>query len=133
MAYRLLEPEEISDKKILVVGGGDSAVESALLLADRNKVTLSYRKSAFSRIKKKNADKINAAMLSGLIDVQFNTNVVSINDGFVAYKTNESDEILKWENDMVYIFAGGELPSQFLKSIGIDFSTKRGEAIRKHN
>ena len=133
VAYRLLEPEEISDKKILVVGGGDSAVESALLLADRNKVTLSYRKSAFSRIKKKNADKINAAMLSGLIDIQFNTNVVSINDGFVAYKTNESDEILKWENDMVYIFAGGELPSQFLKSIGIDFSTKRGEAILKHN
>ena len=133
VAYRLLEPEDISDKKILVVGGGDSAVESALLLADRNKVTLSYRKSAFSRIKKKNADKINAAMLSGLIDIQFNTNVVSINDGFVAYKTNESDEILKWENDMVYIFAGGELPSQFLKSIGIDFSTKRGEAILKHN
>ena len=133
VAYRLLEPEDISDKKILVVGGGDSAVESALLLADRNKVTLSYRKSAFSRIKKKNADKINAAMLSGLIDIQFNTNVVSINDGFVAYKTNESDEILKWENDMVYIFAGGELPSQFLKNIGIDFSTKRGEAILKHN
>ena len=73
VAYRLLEPEVISDKKILVVGGGDSAVESALLLAGRNKVILSYRKSVFNRIKKKNADKINAAMQSGLIDVQFNT------------------------------------------------------------
>lgn len=133
VAYRLLEPEEISDKKILVVGGGDSAIESALLLADKNKVILSYRSSAFNRIKKKNADQINAAMQSGLIDVQFNTNVVSIDEGFVAYKANESDEILKWENDMVYIFAGGELPSQFLKNIGIDVSTKRGEAILKHN
>ncbi len=133
VAYRLLEPEVISDKKILVVGGGDSAVESALLLADRNKVILSYRKSAFSRIKKKNADKINAAMQSGLIDIHFNTNVVSINQGFVEFKANESDELLKWENDMVYIFAGGELPSQFLKNIGIEVSTKRGEAILKHN
>ncbi|MEI8273039.1 MAG: NAD(P)-binding domain-containing protein [Paludibacter sp.] len=133
VAYRLLEPEVISDKKILVVGGGDSAVESALLLAGRNKVILSYRKSVFNRIKKKNADKINAAMQSGLIDVQFNTNLVSINEGFISYNANESDEILKWENDMVYIFAGGELPSQFLKNIGIEVSTKRGEAILKHN
>lgn len=133
VAYRLLEPEDIIGKKILVVGGGDSAVESALLLADKNNVILSYRKSAFSRIKKKNADKISAAMQSGLIDVQFNTNVVSIDERFVLYKANESDEILKWENDMVYIFAGGELPSQFLKNIGIEFSTKHGEAILKHN
>ncbi|MFZ4454962.1 MAG: NAD(P)-binding domain-containing protein [Bacteroidales bacterium] len=133
VAYRLLEPEVINDKRILVVGGGDSAIESALSLADKNKVILSYRSSAFNRIKKKNAEKINAAMQSGLIDVQFNTNVVSIDEGFVAYKSYESDEIKKWENDMVYIFAGGELPSQFLKNIGIEVSTKRGEAILKHN
>ncbi len=133
VAYRLLEPEEINDKRILVVGGGDSAIESALSLADKNKVILSYRSSAFNRIKKKNAEKINAAMQSGLIDVQFNTNVVSIDEGFVAYKAGESDNILKWENDMVYIFAGGELPSQFLKNIGISVSTKHGEAILKHD
>lgn len=133
VAYRLLEPEEINDKRILVVGGGDSAIESALSLADKNKVILSYRSSAFNRIKKKNAEKINAAMQSGLINVQFNTNVVSIDEGFVAYKAGESDDILKWENDMVYIFAGGELPSQFLKNIGISVSTKRGEAILKHD
>ena len=133
VAYRLLEPEVISGKNILVVGGGDSAVESALLLADTNNVILSYRKSAFSRIKRKNAEKINAAMLSGLIDVQFNTNVISIDKGLVSYKTDESEDILQWENDMVYIFAGGELPSKFLKNIGIEFSTKRGEVILKHN
>jgi thioredoxin reductase/NAD-dependent dihydropyrimidine dehydrogenase PreA subunit len=132
VAYRLLEPEEISGKKILIVGGGDSAIESALSLADHNKVILSYRSSAFNRIKKKNAEKINEAIQNGLIDVQFNTNVVSIDEGFVAYKVSDSDEILKWENDMVYIFAGGELPSQFLKNIGIEVSTKRGEAILKH-
>ncbi|MDD2797760.1 MAG: NAD(P)-binding domain-containing protein [Bacteroidales bacterium] len=133
VAYRLLEPELISNKKILVVGGGDSAIESALLLADQNKVTLSYRSSAFSRIKPKNAEKINEAIQRGLIDVKFNTNLVSIEPDFVAYKEGESDEIHKWENDMVYIFAGGELPTQFLKKIGIEVSTKRGEAFLKHD
>jgi thioredoxin reductase/NAD-dependent dihydropyrimidine dehydrogenase PreA subunit len=133
VAYRLLEPEDISGKRILVVGGGDSAIESALLLADANKVTLSYRSSAFSRIKPKNAEKINAAIQSGLIDVAFNTNLVSIETDRVLYKAGESDEILSWDNDMVYIFAGGELPTQFLKKIGIEVTTKRGEAILKHD
>jgi thioredoxin reductase (NADPH) len=132
VAYRLLEPEEISSKKILIVGGGDSAVESALLLADQNKVTLSYRGDAFSRLKQKNAAKIHAAMDNGLIDVKFSTNVVSIDPGSIIYTENESAEHLKLENDFVYIFAGGELPTQFLKKIGINISTKYGEAVLKH-
>ena len=62
VAYRLLEPELISGNKILVVGGGDSAVESALLLADANDVTLSYRKETFSRLKPKNRKKLEEAI-----------------------------------------------------------------------
>ena len=132
VAYRLLEPELIKDKKILVVGGGDSAIESALLLADNNKVTISYRSNAFSRIKPKNAEKINEAIKSGLIDVRLSSNVVSIDTDSILYTQNDSEELLKMENDLVYIFAGGELPTQFLKKIGIEVTTKRGEAILKH-
>ena len=132
VAYRLLEPELIKDKKILVVGGGDSAIESALLLADNNKVTISYRSNAFSRIKPKNAEKINEAINSGLIDVRLSSNVVSIDTDSILYTQNDSEELLKMENDLVYIFAGGELPTQFLKKIGIEVTTKRGEAILKH-
>ena len=51
VAYRLLEPETIFGKHIIVVGGGDSAVESALLLSDNNHVILSYRNEVFNRIK----------------------------------------------------------------------------------
>ena len=58
VAYRLLEPENINNENIIVVGGGDSAVEAAMLLADNNKVTLSYRKEAFQRIKPKNGERI---------------------------------------------------------------------------
>ena len=131
VAYRLLEPEEISAKNILVVGGGDSAIESALLLADNNKVTLSYRSNAFSRLKPKNTVKINDAIASGLIVVKLSSNVVSIEQKTISYTENESKEILTLDNDLVYIFAGGELPTQFLKKIGINVSTKFGDVILK--
>jgi len=131
VAYRLLEAEDIKGKNILVVGGGDSAIESALLLADNNKVTLSYRSDKFSRLKPKNTVKINAAIKSGLIDMKFNSNVVSIESESVHYKENDSEEVLKLENDLVYIFAGGELPTQFLKKIGIKVTTKYGDLMLK--
>jgi thioredoxin reductase (NADPH) len=132
VAYRLLEPEEIKGKQVLVVGGGDSAIESALLLADENKVTLSYRSEAFNRIKVKNAEKINEAIKNNLIDVKFNSKIVSIDTDSVSYTMNDSTDILKMKNDLVYIFAGGELPIQFLKKVGIDVTTKYGESIMKH-
>ena len=132
VAYRLLEPELIKNKKIVVVGGGDSAIESALLLADKNKVTISYRSNAFNRIKPKNAENINAAVKSGLIDLKLNSNIVSIEPESISYTENDPKEVLKMTNDLIYIFAGGELPTQFLRKIGIEITTKYGEAILKH-
>jgi len=131
VAYRLLEPEEIKGKDIVIVGGGDSAIESALQLAEKNKVTLSYRGDKFNRIKARNAEQIKEAMQNNLIDVKFNSIIVSIDTDTVSYTMNDSNEILKIKNDLVYIFAGGELPTQFLKKIGIDVTTKYGERILK--
>ena len=132
VAYRLLEPEEIKGKNIVVVGGGDSAIESALLLADQNKVTLSYRGNVLNRLKARNAEQIKKAIQNNLLDVKFNSNIVSIEKDTISYTTNGSNEILKIKNDLVYIFAGGELPTHFLKKIGIDVTTKYGEKILKH-
>jgi len=132
VAYRLLEPEEIKNKNILVVGGGDSAIESALLLADNNKVTISYRSETFSRLKVRNADSIGEAIKNNLVTVLYSSKIVAIDTDTVSYSMNDSTEVLKMKNDMVYIFAGGELPTQFLKKIGIDVTTKYGESILKH-
>jgi thioredoxin reductase (NADPH) len=133
VAYRLLEPEDISGKNILVVGGGDSAIESALLLADQNKVTLSYRNATFSRIKPANGEKIREAGETGKVNVLFNTNPLWINNDSVVLATGKDEEEIYLENDLVYIFAGGELPTEFLTKAGINITTKFGEAVLKHD
>jgi len=132
VAYRLLEPEEITKKNIVVVGGGDSAVEAALSLCEQNSVTLSYRGENFTRLKKKNAALIHQAMDNGKIDIKFNTNLTTIEQHAVSYIENDSKQIKTLENELVFIFAGGELPTQFLKKIGIQVTTKYGEALLKH-
>ena len=131
--YRLLEPELIHGQKILVAGGGDSAIENALLLADENNnVTLSYRGDSFSRLKPKNLERINNASRSGKVKVLLNSDIIEILDKSVIIKLQSSDEPLVIENDLVYIFAGGILPTKFLEDIGIKITKKFGEAILKH-
>ena len=132
VAYRLLEPERISNKKIIVVGGGDSAIESALLLKDENKVILSYRKDQFSRLKPKNREKINEAIEDRSIEVLYNSNLVSINEKDVLIKFGADETTQNIENDLVYIFAGGELPTGFLQKAGVEISKRFGYILKKH-
>jgi len=112
-----------------VVGGGDSAVESALLLAPQNRVILSYRNDVFNRLKPKNSERIMEAAASGVIDLRFKTNLRAIEKEYILL-AGETEQRLK--NDLVYIFAGGELPTQFLQKAGIQITKKFGEAILKH-
>ena len=132
VAYRLIEPEEISAKHILVVGGGDSAVESALLLADHNHVTLSYRNEVFNRIKPLNSMALNKAVAEGKIEVRLSSNLVSIDRDSIMLSISTESETLALKNDLVYIFAGGELPTQFLEKAGIKITRKFGETVMKH-
>jgi len=132
VAYRLLEPEDISGKHIIIVGGGDSAVESALLLADKNHVLVSYRNEVFNRIKSLNSNSLNKAVSEGKIEVHLKTNLVSIDDDCVYLSSGNEAEPMKLKNDLVYIFAGGELPTQFLEMAGIRITKKFGETVLKH-
>lgn len=131
VAYRMLEPELIEDKKVVVVGGGDSAVEAALQLAPQNEVTLSYRKDKFSRIKPKNREKILAAISAGEIDMQYNTNLTRIEKKAVEI-TSLDGTSKQIQNDLVYIFAGGELPTQFLKKAGVKITKRFGYTMKKY-
>ncbi len=75
VAYKLLEPENISGKKVIVVGGGDSAIEAALSLMPQNQVVLSYRSEAFSRLKVKNREKLEAAIKYNKLEVMLKSNL----------------------------------------------------------
>src|SRR5712671_4642906 len=73
--YRLIEADHYINKKILVVGGGDSAIEAAMGLAHQvgNEVTLSYRQERFSRIKERNVKRLDDCIRSGKVKVLFNS------------------------------------------------------------
>jgi thioredoxin reductase (NADPH) len=127
VTYRLLEPEQYRDKKLLVVGGGDSAVEAALSLAavPGTEVSLSYRKSSFSRIKEGNLERITNAIDQGLVDVMFESQVERIDNDSVTLNQHGAQK--RVANDYVFVFIGGELPTPFLKKLGVKIETKFGE------
>ena len=122
--YRLIEADHYVNKKILVIGGGDSAVEAAMGLAHQvgNTVTLSYRQAAFSRIKDRNAQRIEECIRRNKLKVLFNSNPVEFRPDSVILDVNGSKETLP--NDFVWIFAGGEPPTAFLKKIGVGFGER---------
>lgn len=132
VAYRLLEPERILDKNVMVVGGGDSAIETALLLVDTNKVIISYRKDQFTRLKPKNKENIEKAIKNKTIEVLFSSNLVSINDNHVLMNVEGEGNAKEISNDLVYIFAGGELPTGFLQKAGVEITKRFGHVLKKH-
>jgi thioredoxin reductase/ferredoxin len=119
--YRLLDAESYRDQRLLVVGGGDSAVEAAIGLARQpgNDVTLSYRRERLVRIKKKNEERLAPLLAAGRVQTVFNSQVVEIAAGRVRLQV--SGETLDVPNDYVFVFAGGEPPFDFLKQSGVRF------------
>ncbi len=119
--YKLIDAESYQNKHILIVGGGDSAIEAALGLTYQpgNTVTVSYRKSHFFRLKSKNESRIHSEISKKSIRVLFNSNIVKIDKEHITYEIDNKSETIK--NDYVFIFAGGELPFKLLDTIGIDF------------
>jgi thioredoxin reductase (NADPH) len=122
--YRLIEADHYINKNILVVGGGDSAVEAAMGLAHQvgNKVTLTYRQGQFSRIKERNSTRIVDCMKSGKVEVLFNSNPTEFKEQSVIIDVQgQTREI---PNDYVWIFAGGTPPNEFLKKVGVGFGAR---------
>ncbi len=126
VTYRLIDPEQYRNHHVLVVGGGDSALEAALAIANEPNtcVSLSYRGNSFSRAKKKNRDKILNFVEAKRIDVYLSSTINEIQHEVVNLQTADGEKIL--QNDSVLINAGGILPTQFLESIGIESETKYG-------
>jgi thioredoxin reductase (NADPH) len=119
--YRLIEADHYINNNILIVGGGDSAVEAAMGLAHQpgNKVTISYRKSEFSRLKERNTKRIEEHIKGKKLDVLFNSMPTEFRPGTALIDVGGT--IKELPNDFVWIFAGGIPPTEFLKATGIAF------------
>lgn len=131
VAYRLIEPESFANKHVLVVGGGNSAVETALALADAGcckSVRLSYRKTSFARCRGENRDRIAREIEAGRVIACLPTEVQSIGQGSVTLRDTERGIEQTVENDAVIVQVGGTPPSQLLRSFGIEIVTKYGES-----
>jgi thioredoxin reductase/NAD-dependent dihydropyrimidine dehydrogenase PreA subunit len=126
--YRLLEPREFQAQDVLVVGGGNAAVESALSLADSGvckSVTISYRRNAFARCRAENRERIDVAIRRGRVKPLMPSTVEEIRARDVVLRVGEGTTALP--NDSVIVQVGGTTPRELLSRFGVDVVTKYGE------
>jgi len=128
VVYRLIDPQQYRGQHVLVVGGGDSALEAAASIAEEHntQVTLSYRSEAFARAKMKNRQRVDAAQQTGRLNVLLRSGVKRIGASDVEIEHAGKRTLIR--NDAVIVCAGGILPTPFLRSMGIDIETKYGTA-----
>jgi thioredoxin reductase (NADPH) len=128
VVYRLIDPEQYQGQRVLVVGGGDSALEAAASIAEKGagSVVLSYRGAEFDRAKARNRERIDGAARGGRLKVLLQSNVKQIDAQSVAIE--QAGAMVNVANDAVIVSAGGVLPGDFLKRVGIQVETKHGTA-----
>jgi len=128
VVYRLIDAEQYAGKDVLVVGGGDSALEAAAQIAGLpdTRVTLSYRGSAYAQARARNRDRVSHLVERGAIDELLESTVTGIEHDAVRIKCGENLKTIP--NDAVIVCAGGILPAQFLHDMGIHVETKYGTA-----
>ncbi|MDZ4698138.1 MAG: NAD(P)-binding domain-containing protein [Rhodothermales bacterium] len=130
VAYSLLDPDHFHHNRVLVVGGGDSAIEAACALAAQpgNTVHLSYRRSSFARIKPGNTRRIEEAIATHKVHFLPETEVTHIGPDSVAYR-DAGGGMHRIANDYVFVMVGGTLPTSMLKDLGIQIDTKFGQPL----
>ena len=129
VTYNLIEPDQYQGCDIAIVGSGNAGGEAAMMLADprlRNRVHLLVRSAAFSRMNQENQDNLKALARAGHIRIFFKTEVKEIHADHLMVEKEGTRHPLK--NDFLFIFAGAEMPSAFLTSLGIKIEKKFGEA-----
>lgn len=131
VVHRLVDPEQYQDKRVLVVGGGNSAIEAEVAVAAEpgSHVTLSYRGTAFSRVSEKNRARLDEAQRSGQLDLALGSTVKRFVERSVPL--DQGGQSVSVKNDTVIVCAGGVLPTPMLKEIGVLPSRPNSERRRR--
>ncbi|MEZ5988206.1 MAG: FAD-dependent oxidoreductase [Planctomycetota bacterium] len=125
VAYSLVEASAYEGRRILVVGGGDSAVEAAVALAEHegNEVTISYRRGTFFRLKQRNQEHVDRAIAERRVRALFDSEVLAIADEAVELEVGDGGTRRRvvLPNDDVFVMIGGEAPIPLLERSGVSF------------
>ena len=126
MVYRLIESEQYQGKHVAVVGGGDSALEAALDVCGEpgTRVVLSYRGAAFNRVKLKNRKRLEDALAGERLTLMLESQITAIGNDRIRIRAGKSEREIR--NDAVIVCAGGDLPTPFLKKIGVMVEAHHG-------
>jgi thioredoxin reductase/NAD-dependent dihydropyrimidine dehydrogenase PreA subunit len=124
VSHGLLDAGLYTGRRVLVVGGGDSAVEAALALArpGGSRVTLSYRRPEFFRVNARSEERLRAAAEAGELGLLLDSEVLAISEGNVLLLARgpEGDREVRLPNDDVFVLAGGEGPTELLERSGVE-------------
>jgi len=132
VVYALIDAAAYTNRNILVVGGGNSAIEAAYALAEQsgNRVSLSYRRSRFTRLKAENEQRLTEAIRNGTIRPILNSNVRQITPDSVMLELADEQRIVRLATDDVFIFAGGTPPFELLGEAGVSFDPSLREPVQ---
>ncbi len=129
VAALLTDAADHRGQRVMVVGGGDSAVEAAISLSEHAaRVVLSYRGKQLSRCKAKNRQRLDELVRVGRIELRFASNVVEIKPESVSLKIGE--QVQEIDNDALFICIGGDAPVKWLESVGVRFKDRAHEFAR---
>jgi len=128
VVYALADPEQYQDQRVLVVGGGDAALEAAIQLAEESsaRVALSYRGAELGRSREANRARFTALVRAGRIEALLSSQVREIRAREVLLDVNGRSATLP--NDFVIVNVGGEPPVEFLTKVGVTLRRYHGEA-----
>jgi len=119
----LEDPALYRGQDVLVVGGGDSAVEAAMALADAGaRVALSYRGKSFARAAAKNKQRIGEYAKDNKVLVLFGSQVVCLEEDSVTINLGDQDKRLP--NRAAFVLIGADPPVAWLEKLGVTYGER---------